>query len=96
MKTIEEASKEYAVNNYKNHTNVDLNTLYGCALDFKSGAEFMQKEYEEKLRWIPVDELKNPTIPFLCKDKFGRIELFKFTNIKSLKAVDVVEWRNIL
>ena len=39
-----------------------------CKSDFQSGAEFMQKEYEEKLRWIPVEEKlpekiqKEPTV----------------------------------
>ena len=54
------------------------------------------KEYEEKLRWTPIDELHNPTIPFLGKDKSGKIELFKVANVFYLKALDVVEWRSIL
>ena len=56
----------------------------------------VKKEYEEKLRWIPIDELHNPTIPFLGKDKSGKIELFKVANVFYLKAIDVVEWRSIL
>lgn len=64
--------------------------------DFKEGANFVIKEYEEKLCWIPIDKLENPTIPFLGKDKFGKIELFKVANVFYLKAMDIVEWRSIL
>ena len=60
--------------------------------------EFVTKlinEYEEKLRWIPVDKLVNPTIPSLGKDENGKIELFKVPNIYYMKAIGIVEWRSI-
>ena len=69
---------------------------YKIQLLFDSEIEKVKKEYEEKLRWIPIDKLENPTIPFLGKDKFGKIELFKVANVFYLKAMDIVEWRSIL
>ena len=51
MKTIEDESHEFAKKvGGDNFTKVQLE------LAFEAGAEFMQKQYEEKLRWIPVDE----------------------------------------
>ena len=63
---------------------------------FMCGYDRACQEYEEKLRWTPIYELHNPTIPFLGKDKSGKIELFKVANVFYLKALDVVEWRSIL
>ena len=92
-KTLEQVAKESAKN-----SRMPLTTQGGYIFEegFIAGAEHVKKEYEEKLRWIPVDELNNPTIPFLGKDKSGKIELFKVANIFYLKALDVVEWRSIL
>ena len=93
-KTIEQACQDAICHLQKQRVNDRI--LERCKESFFDGAEFMKKEYEEKLRWTPIDELHNPTIPFLGKDKSGKIELFKVANVFYLKALDVVEWRSIL
>ena len=94
LKTLEEACQDEICHLQKLRANDRI--LDRCKESFYAGAEFMQKEYEEKLRWIPIEELKNPTIPFLGKDETGKIELFKVANIYYMKALGVVEWRSIL
>ena len=104
-KTIEDKAQEFAGINEDKKCNYSFSyNKYDIANAFQNGAEFgyalaenrMKKEYEEKLCWIPIDKLENPTIPFLGKDKFGKIELFKVANVFYLKAMDIVEWRSIL
>jgi len=68
MKTIEQAAKDYADKKFpKIGLNDDwkddgFDEGYDAAMhnksieEFKAGAEFMKNKYEEKLRWIPVDE----------------------------------------
>lgn len=84
MKTIEEKAKEYGLE-VSPHS---AWTAKNAETSFKSGVEFAQ-------RWIPVEDLDNPAIPFLGKDERGKIELFKTPEIKYLKAIGITHWRKI-
>jgi len=88
MKTIEYLYHKYFDGMYSDDITEEI--IIKFAEDYSSQA------IKEKLRWIPIDKLDNPTIPFLGKDKFGKIELFKVADIYYLKAMDIVECRSIL
>ena len=53
-KTIEQACQDAICHLQKQRVNDRI--LERCKESFFDGAEYMQKEYEEKLRWIPVEE----------------------------------------
>ena len=55
-KTLEKAASDYAYS--EEYSSLDSFNRYEHI--FKAGAEFMKKEYEEKLRWIPVEEKDAP------------------------------------
>jgi hypothetical protein len=57
-----------------------------CKSDFQSGAEFIQKEYEEKLRWIPVEE-RLPAISTLEKYNVVNVKFKTFKPTKKWYAV---------
>ena len=62
-KTIEEAAQKFG--NSK---------VWSCPASFIEGAKFMQKEYEEKLRWIPVHEKMPEQLTYIeLKDSCDRI-----------------------
>lgn len=75
MKQIEEkAQKESEF--YQSNFYQDFGQKIAFKDGFISGAEFVKKEYEEKLRWIPVGE----RLPERSKDEpnFSNIILCKF------------------
>jgi hypothetical protein len=103
-KIIEDKAQEFAdINEDKACNYAFCYNKYHIADAYEHGADFgyglaenrIKKEYEEKLRWIPIDKLENPTIPFLGKAENGKIELFKVANIYYMKALGIVEWRSI-
>lgn len=49
-KTLEQAAQDFSDKYWSNLTDYEK---ISC---FKAGAEFMQKEYEEKLRWMSIAE----------------------------------------
>ena len=57
-RTIEQACQDEISHLQKIRSNDRI--LERCKESFYAGAEFMQKEYEEKLRWIPTIE-QTPT-----------------------------------
>ena len=59
-----------------------------CADIFIAGANFA-------LRWISVEDELPTESPYLVKDKYGRIELFKVCDKSLLKALDIEFWRPI-
>ena len=68
------------------HTDSDIYDMN----NFKSGYECCQKEYEEKLRWIPVEE-KLPKIGerVLLKNEFYEYVGFLSKNKKDFRALTV-------
>ena len=90
MMTLDEAAEKYAeiyrdlTKSDKNSTNLRKLSMVG----FKTGAEFAQ-------RWISVEEGFPKTIPFLGKDKYGKIELFNVMEESFIKAIDITHWRPI-
>ena len=64
------------------------NAYFGTG--FKMGAEYMKKEYEEKLRWIPVQEnLPEIGDRVLLKNEFYEYVGFLSKNKKDFRALTV-------
>ena len=54
MKTIDEASLENSKNHYMMAFSKQLH--FDADMDFRAGAEWMNQQWQEKVRWIPVEE----------------------------------------
>lgn len=63
---IEKAASEYANTNLLDETNpAFIEAAILCSFDdFKAGAEFANKHWQEKTRWIPVEEKLPIPLPF--------------------------------
>lgn len=74
-KSIEEKAKDYSFNMYDSSKNVILQMEQA----FIDGYELCQKEWEEKTRWIPVEErLPNEKKKYLVKDLYDSIHTATF------------------
>ena len=61
METLEEAAQKCAYNTGEGYENPNFNQAVECfvkgsVFGFQNGAKHTKVEYEEKLRWIPVEE----------------------------------------
>jgi len=102
MKTTYEKSIEYAEINDDKHCNLSKNfDKFDIAQSFEAGAEFMQKQYEEKLRWIRVeDELPNLGDDIILKLREHPLKKYQVWHIADdydIKLVPVyaTHWRPI-
>ena len=79
MKTPEEKANEFALSNEEYHSfKNELETVKANC--FLAGYKDCQKEYEEKLRWIPVEEKEPPKDLILMKLSNGEIRLGHFSS----------------
>ena len=53
MSKYEKEAEKYASKDFQNKSSFEYHNQY---TSFIAGAEHVKKEYEEKLRWIPVEE----------------------------------------
>lgn len=61
MKTVEEAAQKCAYDTGERYDNPNFNQALECFVKgsifgFQNGVKHTKEEYEEKLRWIPVEE----------------------------------------
>lgn len=82
MKTIEQAAQQMW---HDEHSEIDHNE-YECI--FRSGAHFAEE-------WIKVEDELPEQSPYLGKDRWGTVGLFKVTDKSFINAMDIVEWRPI-
>ena len=101
-KTIEQACQDAICHLQKQRVNDRI--LERCKESFFDGAEFMKKEYEEKLRWIPVEEKlpKNYT-PVIAYNTYPNLcyvvkydSVFGFMTNHFNQRVKITHWRYIL
>lgn len=96
MKTIEAAAREYAANVSGTHKDT-------ASSNFKAGAEFMNQQYEEKLRWNKLGEKFPDQLEYIeLKDSCDRIYIgfLSFENefrerLTNNRIHFVVSWRQI-
>ena len=99
MKTTEDKAKDYL----KNVVGTISKHASECVIiDFTKGYETCQKEYEEKLRWIPVEEKDAPTEIVQMKLENGEIRFgffqdrFKTTsNVNGFDFIKVTHYRTL-
>jgi len=87
MKTIEQIAGDYA-HKIDEETKSSLHPKTASFQGFLDGAAFAEE-------WIKVeDELPNSS-PYIGKDRWGAIGIFKITTKSFINALDIVEWRPI-
>lgn len=106
-KVIEDAAQDFAeINDDKAANSAHSYSKYDIADAYQQGANFgyclaenrIKKEYEEKLRWIPVEEKEPPKDLILMKLSNGEIRLGHFLSKMSTSSgifVNVTHFRNL-
>ena len=106
MSTLKVFIKEYSEEMNKNFAPEKIDITRPVEFSVKAGYDFCQKEYEEKLRWIPVEEKLPPIdIPVILKfkDWAGR-DVFQIFTLRSVERrehflkthLKFTEWRYFL
>ena len=80
MSTLKVFIKEYSEEMNKNFAPEKIDITRQVEFSVKAGYDFCQKEYEEKLRWIPVEEKEPPKDLILMKLSNGEIRLGHFSS----------------
>lgn len=89
MKTIEEESKKYSGRSEDKFSNVaKVYDKYDIEQAFESGVEWMKKQYDEMIRWIPVSEFDF--------DKYGSEYVLLKNSEKSIPVIKQVLCNNDL
>ena len=106
---IEKAAEEYQV---KIYTDVyEEGSLaeqeLQCINDFKAGGEFVNKHWQEKTRWIPVDE-RLPEVretPYCIAIKYesvaskeemiGALYVYDQSDVNYILLEDITHWKEI-
>jgi len=83
MSEIDKAFSEY-IKQVKKDYPQELIDKSAAKADFIAGAEFKQKEYEEKLRWIPIEEDLPP--------RLGEFHLNEFSISVLIKSEEIVSY----
>ena len=103
MSTLKVFIKEYSEEMNKNFAPEKIDITRQVEFSVKAGYDFCQKEYEEKLRWIPVEErlpeigiwiiiqLKNQSL----KNKYVTMLPKNDFEINFIKE-NVISWRSFL
>lgn len=60
MQTVEEFAVELSTKEVKSSDQYSQGLKVGIEFGVEKGAEFMQKQYDDKLRWIPISEQTPP------------------------------------
>lgn len=106
-KTIEEKALDYAIKqiellgiNYDSENDKEID-IKATISDFVAGYELCQKEYEEKLRWIPVEEILPPKnkkvlVKYHNDNLFSTTEFESKDIIKTCNYCGITHWRFIL
>ena len=95
LDTLLKKSIDYAI-----FQNTDSNCQKQIGIAFRKGYEDCQKEYEEKLRWIPISEL--PHGECIVEDIFGQHSIHDFSGLDDvdiewvIKTDKLVMWRSFL
>lgn len=95
LDTLLKKSIDYAI-----FKNTDSNCQKQIGIAFRKGYEDCQKEYEEKLRWIPTCEL--PHGECIVEDILGQHSIHDFSGLDDLdiewviKTDKLVMWRSFL
>lgn len=108
-KTIEDKAQEFAEINEDKKCNYSFSyNKYDIANAFQNGAEFgyalaenrIKKEYEEKLRWIPISEKKPENLEWVdCKSEVGDHYVGCYLEnygIKTGEPATITHWRSFL
>ena len=77
LKIIRAAELYAGISEDKHSNRAMIFTKHDMVDSFVSGAEFMKKEYEEKLSWVPVDE-KLPPICTHVETKYKNTRQYYF------------------
>jgi len=101
MQTIEDFAVELSTKEVKGSDQYSQGLKVGIEFGVEKGAEFVQKQYDEKIRWIPVSELLPHTD---CSVKYsnGNQSVCRFSGVSEsdikhvIEVLKIVSWRNFL